>query len=159
MPDSSANSALSLASRRPSRLRAGSLLPRLDLAFIAIAWVPFLALGAPAVGYAAGAGAWILQRALASADKRFIARARSATAQLGFSLAEAFGRIWLLAGAIAAAGLAGGRPDGLAAALVILCAYTVAFAVRLVSGRAAAAARASAAPPAAVAPPVRRSPR
>ncbi len=55
--------------------------------------------------------------------------------RLGLSLFEAFGRIWLLAGAIILAGAAGGRADGLTAALVIFAAYSVAFAIRVVSGR------------------------
>ena len=55
--------------------------------------------------------------------------------QLGLNLFEAFGRIWLLAGAIMLAGVAGGRADGLTAALVIFAAYSVAFAIRVLSGK------------------------
>ena len=39
-------------------------------------------------------------------------------------LFESFGRIWLLAGAIIIAGVAGGRKDGLTAAIVIVGAYS-----------------------------------
>ncbi len=46
-----------------------------------------------------------------------IARARAPGAGLGVGLVEAFGRIWLLAGAIVLAGVVGGRADGLAAAV------------------------------------------
>jgi hypothetical protein len=59
---------------------------------------------------------------------------REPRAALGVSLFERFGRIWLLAGAIVVAGLAGGRQGGLAAALIIFCAYTVRFVIGLVSG-------------------------
>jgi len=48
---------------------------------------------------------------------------------------DAFGRIWLLAGGIIVAGAVGTREDGLAAALVILAAYSIAFAVRIARGR------------------------
>jgi hypothetical protein len=133
MADSSAKSALSASTRR-SRRRLGGIAGYLDLLFVAVAWAPFLALGAAPVGYAVGAGAWLGQRALAHADRRWVLRNRSPKAQLGLGLAEAFGRIWVLAGAIAAVGLIGGRPDGLAAALVIFGAYSVAFVVRILSG-------------------------
>jgi hypothetical protein len=148
MPDSSANRVFSVAPSRsaaPLRLALGYL----DLLFLAVAWAPLLALGAAPAGYAAGAGAWVLQRVLAHLDRRWISAGRSPRAQLGWGLAEAFARIWLLAGAIAAAGLIGGRPDGLAAALVILGAYSVAFVVRLAAGRPAPPA-----PPARVPPPL-----
>ena len=52
--------------------------------------------------------------------------------ELAFNLFEGFGRIWLLAGAIVIAGVAGSRPDGLTAALVIFGAYSVAFLIRVV---------------------------
>ena len=78
--------------------------------------------------------AWVLQRILAHADRRWISSTREPRTQLGLNLAEAFGRIWLLAGAIILAGVAGGRADGLTAALTIFGAYSVAFAVRVLSG-------------------------
>ncbi len=61
--------------------------------------------------------AWVLQRVLAQLDRRWVGNATTPRAQLGLSLFEAFARIWLLAGAIIVAGVAGGRADGLAAAL------------------------------------------
>ena len=93
-----------------------------------------LALGAPALGYLIAAGAWVLQRVLAQLDRRWIA-GRGADARFGLNLVEAFGRIWLLAGAIVLAAVVGGRGDGLTAALVIFCAYSIAFAMRVVEGR------------------------
>jgi hypothetical protein len=101
---------------------------------VAVAAPVALALGAPALGCVIGALAWMAQRVLAQTDRRWIARAREPRAQLGLNLAEAFGRIWLLAGAIIIAGLAGGRADGLAAGLVIFGAYSIAFAIRVISG-------------------------
>ncbi len=114
--------------------RSLSILRYLDVALVLLAAVPALALGAPALGYAIGAGAWIVQRALAQFDRRWVGRAAEPRAQLGFNLFEAFGRIWLLAGAIVIAGVAGGRADGLTAAVTIFCAYSVAFAIRVLSG-------------------------
>jgi hypothetical protein len=106
----------------------------LDVVVVAVAAVPALALGAPVLGYALGAGAWIVQRVVALTDRRWITRFSEARAQLGASLFEAFGRIWLLAGAIIIAGVAGKRADGLTAALVIFGAYSIAFVIRVLSG-------------------------
>jgi hypothetical protein len=110
------------------------ILGYLDLLLIAVAAPPALTSGAPALGYAIGAGAWVAQRVLAHADRRWIGRASEPRTRLGLNLAESFGRIWLLAGAILVAGVTGGRADGLWAALVIFAAYSGAFAVKLIGG-------------------------
>jgi hypothetical protein len=110
------------------------LLDYLDVFVLALATFPALALGAPVLGYCVGAGAWLAQRALAEVDKRWIRKASQPRTQLGLSLFESFGRIWLLAGAIIVAGVVGGRADGLTAALVIFGAYSVAFAVKVLTG-------------------------
>jgi hypothetical protein len=106
----------------------------LDVVLVAVAAPLALALGAPTLGCLIGALAWIAQRVLAQADRRWIGKSREPRMQLGLNLAEAFGRIWLLAGAIIIAGVAGGRADGLTAGLVIFGAYSIAFAIRVISG-------------------------
>jgi hypothetical protein len=106
----------------------------LDVVVVVLAAPAALALGAPVVGFAVGAGAWMVQRIIAQLDRRWLSKAAEPRTQLGFSLFEAFGRIWLLAGAIVAAGVAGGRADGLSAALTIFGAYSVAFAIRVITG-------------------------
>jgi hypothetical protein len=111
------------------------LLRYLDVAVVVIAIPAGLALGAPAFGLLLGIGAWLVQRVLAHTDRRWIARKRAPGSRLGLDVAESFGRIWLLAGAIVVAGAAGSRADGLAAALTIFAAYSVAFATRMFSGR------------------------
>ncbi len=110
------------------------ILRYLDIALVAVVVVVAVALGAPALGCAIGAGAWVLQRIVAAVDRRWVGRAATPRAQLGFNLFEAFGRIWLLAAAIVIAGVAGGRPDGLACAVIIFGAYSVAFAIRVMTG-------------------------
>jgi hypothetical protein len=108
----------------------------LDVMLVVLATPVALALGAPAFGLLIAAGAWLLQRVLAHTDRRWIARrAQASGSRLGLDVAESFGRIWLLAGAIVVAGVVGGRADGLAAALTVFAAYSVAFATRLFSGR------------------------
>jgi hypothetical protein len=116
------------------RRRSLAVLRYLDVVLVVVATPVALMLGAPAFGYAVGAGAWVLQRVLAQADRRWIGRPSEPRTQLGLSLFEAFGRIWLLAGAIILAGVVGGRADGLTAALVIFAAYSVAFAIRVITG-------------------------
>jgi hypothetical protein len=112
-----------------------AVLRYLDVAAVAIVAIPALALGAPVFGYAVGGGAWLLQRIIAVTDRRLVSKVTdNPRTQVGFSLFERFGRIWLLAGAIVIAGVAGGRADGLTAALVIFGAYSIAFVIRLASG-------------------------
>jgi hypothetical protein len=105
----------------------------LDVLLVVVAAFPALALGAPAVGYAIGAAGWILQRIVAATDRRWIDRVSEPRKQLGYNLAEAFARTWLMAGAIIVAGVIA-REDGLTAGLVMLGAYSVALLIRLGSG-------------------------
>src|SRR5262249_55581172 len=63
-----------------------------------------LALGAPAFGVLVGAGAWLLQRLVAVADRRAIVRAAEPGSRLGLNFIDAFARIWLLAAGIIVAG-------------------------------------------------------
>lgn len=108
----------------------------LDVVLVVVAAAPALALGAPTFGYIVGGGAWLLQRLVQATDRHWAARFRGdPTTQAGVHIFEAFGRIWLLAGAIVLAGVVGHRVDGLTAALVIFGAYSMAFAIRLLSGQ------------------------
>ena len=106
-----------------------------DLVVMPIGVALALALGGPAFGLLAGAGGWLLQRALAVVNRRLIKHAAAPGSRLGLDFIEAFGRMWLLAGTIVLAGAAGHRADGLAAALVIAISYSIAFAVRIARGR------------------------
>jgi hypothetical protein len=123
---------------RPHARRSMAILRYLDVVLVVLAAAPALALGAPVLGYTVGAGAWLAQRIIAEADKRLLNKAAEPRTQFGLSLFEAFGRIWLLAGAIVAAGVIGGRADGLTAAVTIFAAYSIAFAIRVMSGLSAA---------------------
>jgi hypothetical protein len=128
LPDAGPGGLLDLADAHRVILRY------LDVVLVVLAVPVALALGAPAVGVVVSAGAWLIQRVLARTGQRWIA-GRGADARFGLNLVDAFGRIWLLAGAIVLAAVIGGRRDGLAAALVIFCAYSIAFAMRVVEGR------------------------
>jgi hypothetical protein len=111
-----------------------SLVRYVDLVLLAVGAAVALPLGAPPVGYAIGAGTWLLQRAVQEADKRWIRKVRNPIRHLGYTLFEAFGRIWLLAGGIIVAIVIGPRAVSLTAALIIFFEYTVTFVIRLGSG-------------------------
>ncbi len=128
LPGSGPGSPLDLADVRLVILRY------LDVVLVVLATPVAIALGAAPLGYLIAAGAWVLQRVLQQLDRRWIA-GRGANARFGLNLVDGFGRIWLLAGAIVLAAVIGGRRDGLTAALVIFCVYSIAFAMRVVEGR------------------------
>ena len=119
----------------PSAAGAWALLRNLDVVLVVLATPVALAMGVPTFGYLVGAIAWVVQSILQQADKRLVVKASEPRTKLGISLFEAFGRIWLLAGAIVLAGVVGGRADGLTAAVVICAAYSVAFAIKVLTGR------------------------
>jgi len=140
MPDFDANDGLA---RLPGTAPGGRLEPALsvaavlrclDIALVVVGTPVAVAMGAPVLGCVIGAVAWLAQRVLAQLDRRWIQGATEPRTQLGLNLFEAFGRIWLLAGAIVIAAVVGGRVDGLAASITIFAAYSVAFAIRVLSG-------------------------
>jgi hypothetical protein len=132
-PDVAVDTMAPVANRSPGPLSAVLRSP--DVVLVIVAFLPAVALGASELGYLFGGGGWVLQRVLAVVDRRWIGKATDPIRQLAINLFEAFGRIWLLAGVIVLAAVIGERQDGLTAAVVILVAYSVAFVLRLSSGR------------------------
>ena len=110
------------------------LLRYADVALVVIGVIVAIVLGAPVLGCAVGGGAWIVQTVVAVIDARWTAAQRDPVRRVGVAFVERFGRIWLLAGGIVIAGIAGGRADGLAAAVTIFVAYSVAFAIKIAGG-------------------------
>jgi hypothetical protein len=114
---------------------ADPLLPLrwLDVILVIFA-APFaILMGAPALGYAVGAAAWIVNRAVGALVER---RARAATdvrTTIGLNLGALIARSWLVGLTILAVGLAGDREDGLTAAILVLAAFTIYFATSLLS--------------------------
>jgi hypothetical protein len=109
-------------------LRALSLLD----VFLVIVTAPVaVLLGAPALGTLVGAVAWVLQRFATLALERRAKKLDSVRAALGLNLGGAFARAWLVGLAILAVGLAGSREDGLAAAILVLVAFTIYLATTL----------------------------
>jgi hypothetical protein len=96
------------------------LFENLDLVVLLPAVLVALALGAPAFGVLVGAGAWLLQRAVAGRPQGHH-QGRRAGSRLGLNFIDAFARIWLLAAGIVVADRR--QPSRrLAAALVIFAA-------------------------------------
>ena len=103
----------------------------LDVVLVVLA-APFVVLtGLPVLGYAVGAGVWIVGRALEVAlDRR--ARGSDVKTSVGLRFASMLGRTWLVGIGILAVGLAAEREDGFTAAVLCLVAYTVHLATALI---------------------------
>jgi hypothetical protein len=117
--------------------RAGGLDPLLfvrylDVVVLVLAAPFVLLLGAPALGFAVGALAWIAQRFAATAVERAAARSSDYRKALGLNMASVVLRAWLIGLTILAVGLLAEREDGLTAGVTVLVAFTVYFATALV---------------------------
>lgn len=102
-----------------------------DIALVLMSVPVALLLGAPALGVLLAAGAWTLTRIAAFAVERRAKSRDDVREAIGLNVAAMIGRMWLLAGTILVAGLAGTREDGVAAALLLLAAFTTSFATTL----------------------------
>lgn len=103
-----------------------------DVAIVVLA-APFVVLmGAPVLGYVAGAAAWIVNRALGTAAERVARKKADVRAAIGLNMGTLLLRAWIVALTILVVGLAGRRQDGLMAAVLLLVAFTVYFAMSLI---------------------------
>ena len=104
----------------------------LDVALVVLA-APFVVLlGAPVLGFAVAAVAWIAQRFGATAIERWASRQKDYKAQIGLNMASLLLRAWLIGLTILAVGLLAEREDGLTAGITVLAAFTVYFAISLI---------------------------
>jgi hypothetical protein len=116
----------------PARFDPLAIVRYLDVVLLVLA-APFaLALGAPPVGFAVGAGIWIVQRFAAVAIERSAANQQDYRRALGLNMASALIRAWLVGLTILAVGLLAEREDGLTAGITVLAAFTVYFATALI---------------------------
>jgi hypothetical protein len=105
----------------------------LDVCLV-LATAPFVLLGdMPALGYAIGAGAWVLTRAGTAFLHAQARRAGEARVRAGLLVASLLGRVWLIAAAVILARYAGSRDDGIMAAVLVLAAFTVYLAMSFVT--------------------------
>lgn len=100
------------------------LLRYLDVALVVLAAPIMLLIGVPAVGYLAGAGAWIALRALGIVVERAAASTQFRN-EISIRLGYLLGRLFVLALAVILVRRGEGRDAGLAALLVIVFAFTV----------------------------------
>lgn len=103
----------------------------LDVGLV-LATAPFVLLAElPALGYALGAGAWVLTRLGAEWLER--RGGEDLPARVGYHVAGMMARVWFVVVAVVAARVAGGRDDGVMAAAVALAAFTVYLAMSLLA--------------------------
>jgi hypothetical protein len=105
----------------------------LDPLMLAAALAVFLLAGFPMLGFAVGAGIWLVQRIVqAIAAKRVAAELGAGNRQkaMGITAATTLGRVWLMTLSVLLVGLLADREDGLAAALLLTAFFTVSFAAQ-----------------------------
>ena len=99
----------------------------LDVCLV-LATAPFVLLaGLPSLGYLVGAAAWLLTRAGTEFVHGRARNVRDVKLRAGLQVAGMMGRIWLVALGIILARFAGSKSDGIMAAALVLCAFTVYF--------------------------------
>jgi hypothetical protein len=103
----------------------------IDLVLLALALPVFLAGDLPMLGYAAGAAAWIVQRAIQLATNRKAAAADDPRKVVAIAAGSMIGRGWLVALTIFAAGLED-NDAGLAAAVLVIVLFTAYFTVSMI---------------------------
>jgi hypothetical protein len=104
----------------------------LDVVLVVLAAPFVIALGAPALGFAVGGGAWIVQRVVAVAVETRAKQLADYRRSIALGLASSLGRAWGTGIAILLVGVLGEREDGLTAGITVLAAFTVYFALSLV---------------------------
>lgn len=93
----------------------------LDLMILGIALPVFIVAGLPLPGYAALAGAWLVQRVVQVSAERQAARSLAEGVRknaVGLLAGSVLVRLWIITLAILLVGLIGDREDGLAAAIL-----------------------------------------
>jgi hypothetical protein len=102
-----------------------TLLAYLDVVVLVVAAPIMLLIGVPAVGYLAGAGVWIVLRAVGVLIDRVVPSLGDPRGEVTLRLAYLLGRLFLLAIAVIVVRNGSGRDDGLTALVVIVFAFTM----------------------------------
>ena len=104
-----------------------ALLRYLDVCLV-LATAPFVPIaGLPLLGYLLAAVAWVLTRLGTTWIMERAMRVSDHKVRAGMQVGGMMGRIWIVALAILVARFAGGKDDGIMAAVVLLAAFTVYF--------------------------------
>ena len=126
-----ARSAPAAPGERGDAALATAFIRYLDVVLV-LASTPFVLLGGlPGAGFAIGAASWIVTRLAVGWIEPRAWNARETSVRTALHLAAILGRVWLVALAVLVARFAIGTPDGIAAAVVVLAAYTVELATKL----------------------------
>jgi hypothetical protein len=104
---------------------ATSFIRYLDVVLV-VASTPFVLLASlPTLGFAFGAIGWIVTRFAVDVIKARAWRARETRTRAALHLTAILGRVWLIALIVLGAHFLGHNSDGIAAAVVVLVAFTV----------------------------------
>jgi hypothetical protein len=117
--------------RQPGR--GATAIRYLDLPFLLVALVVFIAADLPMLGYAVVAGVWLVQLAIEIWARRRTQKELdqgNRRGAMGWVAATGLGRVYIVTTAVLLVGLLGSREDGLAAAVLGLVLFTVHFACR-----------------------------
>jgi hypothetical protein len=104
----------------------------LDLVLLALALPVFVLAGLPLAGYAAAAGAWLVQRAIQVTLERRAKASDDPRTIVGLTAGSMIGRGWLVALTIFGVGVAVDRESGLSAAVLVIALFTVYFTVSII---------------------------
>jgi hypothetical protein len=127
---------LSLGAPVNSDLHAGgelSVLRYLDVVLIVVAAPIMILIGVSAAGYAAGAGAWIVLRAIGIPVERFAAESTDPSRQIGIRLGYMLARLFLLALAVVFVRKGSGQDAAITALAVIVFAFTAQLALSAIN--------------------------
>jgi hypothetical protein len=102
-----------------------------DIVLLVLALPVFIVGGLPMLGYAVGAAAWIVQRAIQVYLNRKAAAADDPRTVVGITAGSMIGRAWLVALTIFAAGVEE-NDAGLAAAVLVIVLFTAYFTVSMI---------------------------
>lgn len=91
-----------------------------------------VAAGLPVFGYVIAAAAWLLTRVAAEALHARALRSGDPRVRAGLAVGVMMARVWVIVLAILLARYAGGKEDGVMAAVLVLAAFTVYFMLTLV---------------------------
>ena len=103
----------------------------LDIVILILALPVFLVADLSMLGYAAGAGAWLVQRAIQIVLNRKMAATKDPRTVVGIAAASMIGRGWLVALTIFAAGMQD-NDAGLSAAVLVIVLFTAYFTVSMI---------------------------
>jgi hypothetical protein len=101
----------------------------IDVVLVVVAAPILLLIGVPAVGYAVGAGAWILLRAMGIGVERYARATNDPSRQISARLVYMLARLFLLAIAVILVRRSDGQDAGLTCLAVIVFAFTVWLAI------------------------------